>query len=218
MVPNIAFPATSFVRALSRVTKKDVLNPWHDDYDDHAEARRTQLEAHLKCHSPRLLFLSDCSRYTDTNFTGVPMCCEDMALSGQVPRVTLPSRVSSGEYPISDCISADLWRGLAVAGLSEQSICFSLHPFLPLSENALLPSALLESSVWARQLIRWYRGIRVIAVGETVGHVLTSAGIDCEVIRVSGRGVTSIQSQLYRILLAPGAPALDRLPARTAVA
>ena len=200
MVPNIAFPATAFVRALSVAKRDDALNPWNDSYDDFAGLRREQLASHLRSHNARILFLSECSRLTDTNYTGVPMCSEDMAVAGLVPRVALSQRVSSGNYPVSDCISAELWRSLAVNGCAEQAMCFALDPFIPMDSQNARAESLLAPSIWAQNIIRWHRGIRVVAVGETAAHVLNCLRIECDLIRVSGRGVATVHSQVTHLL------------------
>lgn len=170
---TLGFPAKSFVSALSIREEAWLVNPW-DPSTPEGAARCAQLKAHLWLPMPQYALISAQSTAEDSGATGVPLISQSAIDAGLVPYLFRPTGDSDGIVMDYSC---SIWRALNLHGMGRHTVAFPLLPLIT-NDGAVAPRDLLRRyAPFALTVIKFYAGIRVIALGNVASEILTELDV-----------------------------------------
>lgn len=174
---------------LSRVSMRNVFNPWRDlDPQDVAgaqapAARLERLRQHFSVR-PSFLFIGEAPGYQGCHVTGIPFTSEALVCDGAIPRVPAEGRISTRERPWSEPSARIMWGVLYQQGISEQTVLWNTFPFHPYKSGDLhsnrTPTAdeVKSHASILHAVVKHFRGARVIAVGRIAEKTLNGLGVE----------------------------------------
>jgi hypothetical protein len=178
--------------ALCAFRSKHVFNPWAErDPLDVAEpansgglgpaGRLARLRAHFAL-TPALVLLGEASGYQGCHFSGMPFTNEKLLLAGQIPRLSVPTRLTTRPRPWCEPSATVVWGTLHTLGLAERTVlwnAFAWHPFKPgdpYSNRAPTRDELEAGRAVLDGVLDAFASARIVAVGKVAERTLRNLG------------------------------------------
>lgn len=198
---SLRFTALSFVNALALREEPGLINPWTTSTPEGA-ARHALLRAHLWQPMPQYALISAQSTREDAGVTGVPLISQSAIDAGLVPYLARPS---GPVEKVTLDYSCSIWRALNLHGMGRYSVAFSLLPLLTPGGRPAPRDLLRRYAPFALTIIKFYPGIRVIAMGNVASEILLGADIIHSTLHPPQKVGRTLFEQL-QILQAQGLP------------
>jgi len=225
--------------ALRAFRAPNVFNPWaeRDPLDVQGAAgsvglgpagRLSRLEAHFAA-KPQLVLLGEASGYQGCHFSGMPFTNEKLLLEGRIPRVSVPTRLTTRARPWCEPSATVVWGTLHALGLAERAVlwnAFAWHPFKPgdpYSNRAPTRGELEAGREVLDGVLSAFARAKIVAVGKVAERTLRGLGRepDATVRHPSMGGANEFRTGLAALaarlgLAAPQALATARVAGRAA--
>jgi uracil-DNA glycosylase len=150
--------------------------------------RRTNLRNYLVAMrdlQPALMLVGEAPGVRGCRLTGVPFTSEMVLLEQMVPGKPMP--VTRNDQPVKEATATMVWE--AVGNWTRLPVMWNAFPWHPYRPNQPCTNRrpnnkeLALGAPFLQEMVRWFEGVRVVAVGNSAELSLKRLGIPCTKVR-----------------------------------